>query len=95
MVWLFVPYATIGFACNAPEFLKKFKNLDYSYGIYIYAFPLQQLISMYGQRHGWSFTLILLDSLTLTVVSAALLWHWIEKPALRFKPMVHGRSKAV
>jgi peptidoglycan/LPS O-acetylase OafA/YrhL len=90
LVWLFVPYATIVFAWNAPEFLKKFKNLDYSYGIYIYAFPLQQLMSMYGQRHGWSFTMILACSLILTIAAAALSWHWVEKPALKFKPRIQG-----
>ena len=92
LVWLFVPYATIVFAWNAPDFLKKFKNLDYSYGIYIYAFPLQQLMSMYGQRYGWNFTVILVNSLVLTIAAAALSWHWVEKPALKFKPRIQGGS---
>ncbi len=57
---------------------------DYSYGLYIYAFPTQQLISYYhpGIKQfplfGLAFPCIL--------VAAVLSWHFIEKPALRRKP---------
>jgi peptidoglycan/LPS O-acetylase OafA/YrhL len=57
---------------------------DYSYGLYIYAFPTQQIISYYHQGikqyqlFGLAFPCIL--------AVAVLSWHFIEKPALRRKP---------
>ena len=57
---------------------------DYSYGLYIYAFPTQQIISYYHpgihqfQLFGLAFPCIL--------AAAVISWHFIEKPALRRKP---------
>lgn len=58
---------------------------DFSYGIYIYAFPVQQTVvwlnlgrSSYLENTLWV--------LALTTVCAALSWHCIEKPCLRHKP---------
>ena len=88
LVWLFLPYASIVFAFKAPRLLKRFKNLDYSYGIYIYAFPLQQFISLHAQENGWGFIFTLVLSLVATVTMASFSWHLIEKPSLRFKAVV-------
>lgn len=57
---------------------------DYSYGLYIYAFPTQQLISYYhpGIRQYALFGMAFPCILTVAVLS----WHFIEKPALRHKP---------
>lgn len=57
---------------------------DYSYGLYIYAFPTQQIISYYHQgiRQYQLFALAFPCILLVAVVS----WHFIEKPALRHKP---------
>jgi peptidoglycan/LPS O-acetylase OafA/YrhL len=58
---------------------------DYSYGIYLYAFPIQQLLVMWfgPERLGpWSlFTLAALGS----VGCGALSWHLVEAPFLRLK----------
>lgn len=57
---------------------------DVSYGVYIYAFPVQQtLIHFFPQLH-WGLHLLLASMLTL--VLAWLSWHAVEQPALRFKP---------
>lgn len=57
---------------------------DLSYGMYIYAFPVQQtLIHFYP--HG-SFGLHLLFSTLVTMFLAWLSWHGVEKLALRLKP---------
>lgn len=55
---------------------------DYSYGIYIYAFPAQQAAYAMGATQplaniGWAFLMLL--------PVAALSWHFIESPALRLK----------
>ena len=56
---------------------------DYSYGIYIYAFPAQQLaiVSGYGITPPANIAVGLLFTLPL----AALSWHLVEQPALGFK----------
>ena len=63
---------------------------DYSYGVYIYAFPLTQLlISLGAQRVGfWPF-ILLLASVTLAFAVAS--WWLVEKHALRLKKVVVGR----
>lgn len=59
---------------------------DLSYGMYIYAFPVQQtLIHWFAQ---WHWALHLLVATICTLILAWLSWHGIEKMALRFKPAV-------
>jgi len=57
---------------------------DYSYGIYIYAFPVQQALADLNPPMSWETYLGLTVLLTTTL--AALSWHLIEQPALAFKP---------
>ncbi len=52
---------------------------DLSYGLYIYAFPLQQVLAMHGALSLWT-------SMAVTLPFAAASWFLVEKPALRFKP---------
>ena len=56
---------------------------DYSYGIYLYAFPVQQAI-----RHSVSIQSPLLFfflTMLITVPLAVMSWHFVEKPALKLK----------
>jgi peptidoglycan/LPS O-acetylase OafA/YrhL len=59
---------------------------DLSYGVYIFAFPVQQWVSLHGSAHGWGFGLQLAVVTGFTLVLAYASWHGIEKRALRFKP---------
>ncbi len=57
---------------------------DFSYGVYIYAFPVQQLVTfVLGGRVDWWVNASV--SFPVVVGLAALSWHWVEKPALRWK----------
>jgi len=59
---------------------------DYSYGIYIYAFPIQQTLVFFGiNRYGilGYFTLSVLITLPLAIMS----WRLIEKPCLGLKAL--------
>ena len=56
---------------------------DYSYGVYIYAFPVQQ--SVVALIPGVSVFMLFLISACLTLVCAMLSWHCIERRALAFK----------
>ena len=52
---------------------------DLSYGVYIYAFPLQQVLAAYGQLN--------VATAILAVVPFALMsWFLVERPALKLKP---------
>jgi peptidoglycan/LPS O-acetylase OafA/YrhL len=64
---------------------------DYSYGLYLWAFPLQQAVStMIGVPvRPWVNFVI---SLPLTLVVAMASWHWIEKPALRWKSRAPAKT---
>jgi peptidoglycan/LPS O-acetylase OafA/YrhL len=57
---------------------------DYSYGVYIYAFPVQQSVNYLFPALPMA-TYVLL-SLALTFAFAAASWHLIESRALRWKP---------
>ncbi|MCP3390684.1 acyltransferase [Bradyrhizobium sp. CCGB12] len=66
---------------------------DYSYGIYIYAFPIQQaLIAAMPTISPFS-TFAL--GFCLTVVPAALSWHFVERPAITHKQLrsLQARTK--
>jgi peptidoglycan/LPS O-acetylase OafA/YrhL len=59
---------------------------DYSYGVYIYAFPVQQLLVMFGAtRWGyWPYTLL---AIALVTPCAMASWWGLEKHALRLKTL--------
>ncbi len=85
-------YLTLVVAFAVPPALKRASARlpDYSYGIYIYAFPLQQLAIALG----WATTPLanLAVGLALTLPMAALSWHLIESPALALKPRLTRRA---
>lgn len=53
---------------------------DYSYGMYIYAFPVMMLVAsaITFSHHGW----LALANATATLPLAALSWHLVERPVL-------------
>ena len=90
--WLVLPYSTIVFAFHAPQWFLRMQGYDYSYGVYIYAFPMQQACAGIGLQEGYGWGAITLASLALTLVLAALSWYMVEKPALRLKSRLRTAS---
>jgi peptidoglycan/LPS O-acetylase OafA/YrhL len=83
--FLLIPVAALCFAL-APE-IRIFKRVfpgDYSYGIYIYAFPIQQTVAHFYPQMDTGLYIVVVSVLTL--VPAVLSWHLIEKKALALKP---------
>ncbi len=80
---------------HAPRgFLRKFNGLgDYSYGIYIYAFPLQGFaIWCWGSMTP---AMNILSALPMTMICAILSWHMVEQPAMRFaQRTADGRNRS-
>lgn len=62
---------------------------DISYGVYIYAYPVQQLLVAAGwNRHGvWLYILL---SVLVTVPLAVASWFGVERPALDLKKRLRG-----
>ena len=54
---------------------------DYSYGVYVYAFPTQQTLMCLVPALGVG--ALFAASMTATLAMAVLSWHFVEKPALR------------
>lgn len=63
-------------------------RFDLSYGIYLYAFPVQQLVI---NKTSLTFVPSMIVSALIVIVLAIASWLWIERPALQW---VHRRSKA-
>lgn len=78
---LATPYLVIYLAFAPAGPIRQFNRLgDYSYGIYIYGFPIQQMVfSLSGSS---SVSLNALVSWALCLILAAASWHWLEKRAL-------------
>ncbi|WP_295959973.1 acyltransferase [Rhodoferax sp.] len=85
-LWLVVPTTAVMISNASTPGLRRagrFGNL--SYGMYIYAFPVQQtLIWLYRDTLSWQTLLGLALAITLTLAFAS--WHLVEKRALQWKP---------
>jgi len=88
MLWLIVPYVVCTIAFRSPDWMTKANGYDYSYGIYIYAFPIQQIFSLVGSQHRWTWLSVLASSALVTFLAAAASWYYVEKPALSFKHLI-------
>lgn len=64
---------------------------DISYGIYIYAFPVQQLLAQFIP-HMRPLTMLFLSAL-ITLPLALLSWFFVEKPALGLKGRMPWRQQ--
>src|SRR5438105_7646865 len=65
---------------------------DVSYGLYIYAFPVEQALVALHPHLGWS--ALVLSSLAVTYLLALASWRLVERPSLRLKRLVGPRSPA-
>jgi len=69
-------------ACLFPYLGNFGKYGDFSYGIYIVHFPILQLLIAHGTFKSAPWSSLLL-AVALVMITAILLWHFIEKPFLR------------
>lgn len=59
------------------------ERTDISYGVYIYAFPVQQAVTAVCLRQGWSLAACLALSLLPVALLALASWFWVERPCIR------------
>jgi len=67
---------------------------DISYGVYLYAFPVQQMIVLQWHSHLTPLTLFLL-ALPCTCVLATLSWYLVEQPFLKRKSHVRQNEEGL
>ena len=91
--YLFVPFAayfTVSLGLLNPKKIAVLRGADYSYGVFLYGFVIQQVLSLtISWARVWWLNIML--SIALSAVVAALSWHLVEKPALKLKRYVPDR----
>jgi peptidoglycan/LPS O-acetylase OafA/YrhL len=89
-----VTYVTVYLGLLDPPKVRGLFGGDYSYGLYLYGFPIQQAFASMGPwAHHWYLNLGFTLALGFSI--AFLSWHYIEKPALalrRFLPTLEKRA---
>jgi peptidoglycan/LPS O-acetylase OafA/YrhL len=83
-----VAYMTAYMGLLTPRKLPVLFSGDYSYGVYLYAFPIQQAVSLLSPPQTRVWYLNFLISLVPVGLFAAFSWHCIEKPMLKFKRLL-------
>jgi peptidoglycan/LPS O-acetylase OafA/YrhL len=85
-MWILWPYIvlSVGLAASFKISQCITRQGDFSYGIYIYAFPIQQTLAMFYPS--MNVNLHILISIICVMPFAILSWKFIEQPMLRFKP---------
>lgn len=85
--WVTLPYMALCFGrMSMPVVRRAGRFGDFSYGMYLYAFPVQQIVLGAMPWNEYPIT----TCMVLTVPFAVLSWHLVEAPALRWKP---GRAR--
>jgi peptidoglycan/LPS O-acetylase OafA/YrhL len=90
--WLVLPYVvlTIGLA-STPVLRRSARFGDLSYGIYLWAFPVQQTLVHAVGVLNMAVNLVLVAGISALLALAS--WHLVEKPSLRLKDRVPRRIR--
>jgi peptidoglycan/LPS O-acetylase OafA/YrhL len=92
LVWPFaLPYLVLFLAHRLP-FRQVEQWGDFSYGIYIYAFPIQQCLVLAGLHH-FGFLLYFGVSTILAVFAGMVSWFALERPILKWARSLSQRFK--
>jgi peptidoglycan/LPS O-acetylase OafA/YrhL len=85
-------YFTVSLGLFNPAKLRILRGADYSYGIYLYGFVIQQtLTATCPWSRVWWINILL--SVPLAAAFAALSWHWVEKPALELRRFFQPKTE--
>ena len=87
---LLFPYLVLYIAYAPAGFLRLYNKAgDFSYGIYIYAFPLQQISAAIFP--GIEAFELMLVATVMTIVAAMFSWYLVESPSLRLRARIERR----
>ena len=84
VAWLFLPYVVLAVGLASTPYVRRASRYgDLSYGLYLWAFPVQQLvIDLWGVQR-MSVNLLIVTALTAAL--ALVSWHVVEHPSLKLK----------
>jgi peptidoglycan/LPS O-acetylase OafA/YrhL len=80
-------YVTVFLGLTSPKKHILLQGADYSYGVFLYGYPIQQALAYFG---GWSLNWML-NGLVASVAAsafAAFSWRFVEKPALNIRKYI-------
>ncbi len=91
LVVVVVPYAAIYVAYHGPKVMRRLTAKgDFSYGIYVFAWPIGQLLAfLWPSVSGLA---VIAITLPVTYAVGAASWYLIERPALAYKKRLVKRS---
>ena len=93
MLGVGVPYLVIYAAhLDIPRLPRFGKYGDFSYGIYVFSFPLQQLMMLWIGPSKMSLGAFMALSYAGSIAIGVVSWHFLEKPALRLKRYLPQRK---
>ncbi|HEX7291274.1 MAG TPA: acyltransferase [Conexibacter sp.] len=84
---LALPYVVVLLAYRTSHLVRLPRRMgDYSYGLYIFAFPIQQAVILWLTPSSGLVTVAVAGSITLALAVAS--WHFIEAPSLTLKQRI-------
>jgi peptidoglycan/LPS O-acetylase OafA/YrhL len=90
--WLAIPYITISFATQSDKLFRvPWQIGDLSYGIYLFAFPIQQVLWQYYRNHLPILQVLALSAMITTLFAWAI-WEVVEYPALKLKRKIKAHE---
>ncbi|WP_187331696.1 acyltransferase family protein [Rhizobium etli] len=82
-----IGYVTVFLGLTSPRKLGVLQGADYSYGVFLYGYPIQQAFVALGPwAHNWWLNGIVCSM--IVTCFAAFSWHFIERPALGMRKQV-------
>jgi len=85
---ILIAYITVYLGLLEPRRSKLISSGDYSYGVYLYGFPVQQALVATRGAAGIHWYINFPLALTLAVLLAMASWHVVEKHAARLRPLL-------
>lgn len=76
-----LPYFVLSFAlCEKPLFANWFSKCDFSYGLYLYGFIVQQILFAILKPYNLSLNIMTCVCFAVTLLLAIISWYFVEKP---------------
>jgi peptidoglycan/LPS O-acetylase OafA/YrhL len=87
-----IAYLTVYLGLQDPKRWAIIRGADYSYGMFLYGYVIQQMIAALGPwAHHWLLNAAL--ALAIAAAFAAFSWHLVEKPALKLRgPLMRSEA---
>jgi peptidoglycan/LPS O-acetylase OafA/YrhL len=83
----FLAYSTVYLGTSRLPRIPILDKGDYSYGIYLYAMPVQQTLAyVFPALREWYWDIVF--GLPIVIALAMLSWHWVEKPTLQLRKRI-------